>query len=210
MKRAKVISIEGTDGVGKTHSYNYIISELEKAGKKVLATREVGSPLIPICVKLRELVLDPESKISGTAMELIFGAMRVINQDYYKTVESEYDFIVSDRNSLSHLAYTDHNVSEKFTQDFYLNFLDKITTREDLVLYLHVSPEIALKRRTKRGTTDVIEMKGPEFQEKVGKSFEKYMNLLDIPVVKMDTSGTKEQVKLQLNHFIDGLLEMKK
>ena len=58
---AKIIEVEGTDGAGKTTALKYLIEKLRASGKTVLETREVGSPLIPVCVKLREIVLAPEA-----------------------------------------------------------------------------------------------------------------------------------------------------
>lgn len=206
--KALRIEIEGVDGSGKTTGLKYLIEQLEKKGQKVLETREVGSPLIPTCVKLRELVLSPESNMSGESMELVFSAMRLLNQDYYKKVENNYDFIVSDRGWLSHLAYTDHNVSEDFTKKLYTNFVAEITELPDVVIYFNVNTDTALKRRVKRGTgMDVIEMKGVGFQEKVRESFMKYMEQLPptTDVFVIDANQDVEGVRKQLDAIISVL-----
>ena len=88
------IEVEGTDGAGKSTALKYLVEKFQASNKKVLETREVGSPLIPINVKLRQTVLDPESNLSGEAMELIFAAMRFENDRFYNKVQSDYDFIV--------------------------------------------------------------------------------------------------------------------
>lgn len=206
--KALRIEIEGVDGSGKTTGLKYLIEQLEKKGQRVLETREVGSPLIPTCVKLRELVLSPESNMSGESMELVFSAMRLLNQDYYKKVENNYDFIVSDRGWLSHLAYTDHNVSEDFTKKLYTNFVAEITELPDVVIYFNVNTDTALKRRVKRGTgMDVIEMKGVGFQEKVRESFMKYMEQLPptTDVFVIDANQDVEGVRKQLDAIISVL-----
>lgn len=205
---AKVIEVEGTDGAGKTTALKYLIERLRAAGKTVLETREVGAPMIPVCVKLRELVLDPASNLSGEAMEFIFAAMRLENQKYYKTVADQYDFIVSDRGWLSHLAYTDHNVSSEFTDKFYGAVVEDMTQEADLVMYLSVNTETALQRRVKRGTgMDVIEMKGVEFQEKVRKSFEFHKQFLrKARLVEVDANQTVDGVRSQIDEMLKELL----
>lgn len=206
--KALRIEIEGVDGSGKTTGLKYLIEQLEKKGQKVLETREVGSPLIPTCVKLRELVLSPESNMSGESMELVFSAMRLLNQDYYRKVENNYDFIVSDRGWLSHLAYTDHNVNEDFTKKLYTNFVAEMTELPDVIIYFNVNTETALKRRVKRGTgMDVIEMKGVGFQEKVRESFMKYMEQLPptTDVFIIDANQDVEGVRKQLDAIISVL-----
>ncbi len=173
------IEFEGTDGAGKTTGLKYFIEKAQKLGLSVVETREVGNPHIASCVKLREFVLDPESKLSGEAMELIFSAMRVENDNWLSDLrnnEKRPDFVVSDRGWFSHLAYTDHNVSPEFTDLLYNGVMLPTTELPDVVIYFEVNTETALSRRQKRGTgMDVIEMKGVKFQEKVRASFEKYI-----------------------------------
>lgn len=174
------IEIEGTDGAGKTTALKYFIEQLESRGKSVLETREVGSPLIPINVKLREIVLAPESDLCGEAMECVFAAMRFENDKLHKKIGSEYDYIVSDRGWFSHLSYTDHNVDRDFTQGLYIDFLQHKTDLPDIVIYFSINTETGLERRVSRGEgMDVIEMKGVEYQEKVRESFEAYLSDLD-------------------------------
>lgn len=173
------IEFEGTDGAGKSVSMAYFAEEARKRGLSVVETREVGNPHIPVCVKMREFVLDPNSGLSGEAMEMIFGAMRFENDRWLKNLQksnSQPDLVISDRGWLSHLAYTDHNVSRDFTNILYNDALFCLTEMPDYIIYFDVDTETALKRRVKRGTgMDVIEMKGVEFQDKVRASFEEYM-----------------------------------
>lgn len=207
------IEIEGTDGAGKTTGLKYFIEQLTKRGKKVLETREVGSPLIPINVGLRKLVLNPESNLSGEAMELIFSAMRFENDRLYKAVGKYYDFIVSDRGWLSHLAYTDHNVSPDLTKKLYLDFMQQQTDMPDIVVYFDVSSDTALKRRIKRNeAVDVIEAKGVEYQDLVRQSFNKHIKLLTTyspktTVLTIDANQPLENVYSQLSEIVDKLVE---
>lgn len=207
MKRAVKIEVEGTDGAGKTTALKYMIEQLQSRGSKVLETREVGNPHIPICVKLRETVLAPESNLSGQAMELIFSAMRIENDLFYKKIEDQYDFIVSDRGWFSHLAYTDHNVTPDFTEALYLDFLQHLTALPDVVLYFDVNTETALKRRVRRGgTMDVIEMKGVEYQELVRSSFQKHISESNgVRIFVIDANDTVEGVRVQVDVVINSL-----
>jgi len=211
MKKALKIEIEGCDGSGKTTALKYLIEKLQSKDKVILETREVGSPLIPINIKLRETVLDPKSNLSGEAMELIFAAMRFENDKHYSSMANFYDFIVSDRGWLSHLAYTDHNVSERFTEDLYLKFMESKTEMPHIVVYFDVNTDTALKRRVSRGGgMDVIEMKGVDFQEKVRASFQKYMvhkSLNDTNIFIVDANESIEGVRIQLDVIINEILE---
>lgn len=212
-RRAKLIGFSAVDGAGKTTMLKYMIDQLRVQGFRVLETREVGNPHIPVCVKLRELVLDPNSDLDGAEMEMIFAAMRLRNHRMYREVESEYDFIVSDRSYLDHLAYTDHNVNEEFTNMLYLNFIKDITRLDDVVLYFNVDTATALKRRIKRGTgMDVIEMKGIEFQNKVRDSFLEHIDNLsvqnpEVEIIMIDANQDIKSVQKQLDQVIESLTQ---
>ncbi len=207
------IELEGTDGSSKTTSLKYIIEKLRAAGKTVLETREVGSPHVPINVKLRELVLSKDSGLSGESMEMIFCAMRFEHDKFLQSVKDDYDFVVSDRGYLSHLAYTDHNVNEGFTQDLYMGVVEKRTDMPDYVIYFNIDSKTGLARRVKRGEgEDVIEIKGVEFQDKVRESFGKYIEYIEgnakaTQVFEVDANGTVEQVREQLDNILEYMIQ---
>jgi dTMP kinase len=207
------IEFEGTDGAGKTTGLKYFIEQAKAKGLTVVETREVGNPNVPSCVKLREFVLDPKSNLSGQAMELIFSAMRYENDLWYRQLlqsDTAPDLVISDRGWLSHLSYTDHNVSEEFTNLLYKNVLRKTTLMPDLVIYFAVDTETALKRRVKRGEgMDVIEMKGIEFQNKVRDSFGTHLGDMtaigqtnvEIVDANQDIEGVRSQLDNILNFY---------
>lgn len=198
--RAKVIEFSGGDGSGKTTAMTYFCDQLEAQGFKVLRTREVGTPHIAACVKLREIILDPNANLDGKTMELVFAAMRIENQKFYDSVADQYDFIVSDRGWLCHLAYTDHNVSREFTHAFYEGFLAEETKMPDKVYLFNVDPQVALGRRQRRGAfVDAIEAKGVAFQELVLQSYlehaERYSEWAGLNVSIVDANKPLEQIK---------------
>ena len=211
------IEFEGVDGSGKTTSLRYFIEQAQKRGLNVVETREVGNPHIPACVKLREFVLDPNSSLSGEAMELLFSAMRYENDKWLRNLEvseNPPDLMVSDRGWYSHLAYTDHNVSKDFTDLLYRGVLELETRLPEIVIYFRVNTETALKRKVKRGgAMDVIEMKGVEYQEKVRESFEEYIfednNDPSTGTVffSVDANQDLDNVKSQLNNILEVIID---
>jgi dTMP kinase len=209
------IEFEGTDGAGKTTGLKYFIERAKKRKLNVVETREVGNPNIPICVKLREIVLSPDSELSGEAMELIFSAMRMENDRWLKNLQKDEktapDLVVSDRGWFSHLAYTDFNVSTTFTQRLYGNLMGLITEMPNVVIYFKVNTDTALKRRVKRGTgMDVIEMKGVEYQEQVRGAFEEYLIKAkryspEVRIFEVDANQDVKGVQKQLDQILDQL-----
>lgn len=209
------IEFEGTDGAGKTTGLKYFIEKARSLGLNVIETREVGNPHIPVCVKLRELVLSKDSHLCGEAMELIFSAMRIENEKWLAGIAggpTPPDLVVSDRGWFSHLSYTDHNVNATFTYDLYDNFLSEYTSLPNVVIYFDVDTSVALKRRVRRGeTVDVIEQKGIEFQDAVRQSFAYHLRPTHTGVklyqvdANYDLPMVKNQLDVIINLIITGL-----
>lgn len=202
------IEFEGVDGSGKTTGLKYFIEQAKKRGLSVVETREVGNPNVPACVKMREFVLDPKNNLRGETMEMIFSAMRYENDRWLQDLQKGLnvaDLVVSDRGWLSHLSYTDHNVSVEFTEALYGQVMEESTLLPDIVIYFKVDTQTALKRRISRGEgmMDAIEIKGVAYQELVRKSFEKYIDKNRIfPVYIVDANKDLDNVKSQLDEIL--------
>ena len=202
------VEIEGIDGCGKTTLLNNIAKVFTHEGLRVALTREVGNTHDQAAVELRKIILNPLSKMEGKEMELVFASMRLMNQRWLKENENNFDMCLNDRGILSHYAYTDHNVSPKFTNDLYMGFLSNYTEFADLILRVKVAPEVALARRDKRnGFVDAIEAKGPEYQKAVSISMDHYIEyhnneyssfmLANKAVIEIDGNATPEGMTKQ-------------
>lgn len=206
------IEFSGVDACGKTTAIKYFVKIARDYGLAVTETREVGNPHLVSCTKMREFVLDPNNKLTGQAMELIFSAMRYENDNWLKNLESDTDFVVSDRGWLDHLAYSDNNISEDFTNSFYYGHMENATQLPDIVIYFNISTETALKRRMKRGDKpDAIELKGVEFQEKVKESFEKHIAIFEQSehcgrVYDVDANQDIDGVQGQLDDILNNII----
>lgn len=203
----KLIEVEGLDGAGKTTALKYLINQLKSKGCRVLETREVGSKHIDICVKLREIVLNPEYTLSSESMEFIFAAMRLESHKFYQSVKDQYDFIVSDRGWFSHLAYTEASIDQHFVDSLYIGLISDMTQMPDYTVYLDIDPKVGQQRMAKRNEkADAIEIKGTSFQEKVKLCFEKYMNLdiilKNTKVLTIDANLDIDKVEKQLDNVI--------
>ncbi len=110
MTRAKYICLEGGEGVGKTTQVQKLVDYLVGQGKRVLQTKEPGIDLLPLTMRLREIMLDGglEEQMTAPAREFISQAIRSIHLEklVYPALNSgDYDYIIQDRGILSGLAY---------------------------------------------------------------------------------------------------------
>lgn len=196
-----IIELEGIDGSGKTTGFNYLHGLFRAKGRRVLATREVGSPVVPYCQEARRVVLNPDYNLDGRTMELIFASMRIENLRAYKHLGDEYDIILSDRGWLSHLAYSEQNAGEEFTESFYLNTFASNTYLPDVIIYFDCDVDIAQERIQKRGDDlDAIELKGVDYQRRIANSFNKFIGHYEdnISIFRVDANQSRRDVQEQL------------
>ena len=108
MKKAQYICLEGTEGVGKTTQTQLLVDVLRARGFSVLQTKEPGTPLVPLTMMLRSIMLDNQydAVLTRPAREFISQAIRSIHLERLVVPAlSEYDFIIQDRGILSGYAY---------------------------------------------------------------------------------------------------------
>ena len=165
----------------------------------------MGNPHVKSCVELRKIILNPEYNMNPHSLELVCAAMRLENDLFYKEVEKEYDYMLSDRGFLDHLAYGDVNTSIEFTNKLFNSVIGAMTDVPDCILYFHVDEQETKRRRLKRNEPkDVIEAKGEEFQKKVAERFDYYTNALmwylskegetELNMIEINANQSKEQV----------------
>ena len=75
-KVGKFISLEGSDGAGKTSNIAILKQFLEERGYAVHVTREPGGNGSEVCEKIREILLDKGNKICAKTEMLLMAASR--------------------------------------------------------------------------------------------------------------------------------------
>ena len=139
------ITFEGIDGCGKTTQARMLADRLEKAGNKVLMTREPGGT--EFANKIRSIVKDPSIKIDGLTEYLLFASARADHiEKVIKPALKENTIVICDRFIDSSYAYQGYgkNVDLEFiinTNKFIIGDL-----YPDLTFYIDISPKEAMKR----------------------------------------------------------------
>lgn len=178
----RYVTIEGTDGSGKTTLFNnlyyYLAKQLEYT---VLETKEFGSKHDKACQDIRSIILNSNYKVTNLAMQLGFAS--IIAQHHEKVINparesGTYNYILSDRGIDSNYAYAPahglddeqiNNIFDTAYRDFKL---------PEVTIFLNIDPELAFSRRRTRdpekfidGGVDAVEAKGIELQYKVRENF---------------------------------------
>lgn len=165
------ISIEGTEGVGKSTLITGIEAYLIKLGYQVQISREPGGT--PVAEKIREILINPnvsEQIAPETELLLLYAArmQNAINNILPALRENQH--ILVDRYHDASYAYqvASRGVSKSDYDSINERFLLAIP---DLTLWLDMPVEVGLQRAKKRGELDRFEKEKVSFFEKVHEGY---------------------------------------
>lgn len=140
-----LITFEGIDGCGKTTQARMLADRLEKAGNKVLMTREPGGT--EFANKIRSIVKDPSIKIDGLTEYLLFASARADHiEKVIKPALKENIIVICDRFIDSSYAYQGYG---KGIDLEFINNTNKFIIGNlypDLTFYIDISPKEAMRR----------------------------------------------------------------
>lgn len=157
------LSLEGSDGCGKTTQLNLLTDYLKRLGGNIVLTREPGGT--PIAEQIREVILSVKNTGMSAACEaLLYAASRAEHVDKVIIPAIERgDMVLSDRFVDSSIAYQGHarELSEGFVRQINSWATDRIMP--DATIFLDMDPDAALKRRCAAGEPDRLESEKNDF-----------------------------------------------
>ena len=201
-KRGVFITVEGTEGVGKSTNIAFIQQWLSSRGIQLRLTREPGGT--PLAEEMRELLLQPrDEKVNEDAEILLVFAARAqhLNTVIKPALESG-EWVLSDRFTDATFAYqgAGRGISwDKITQ---LENYVQGDLRPDLTLLLDVPVEVGMKRAQKRGALDRFEQEKQVFFEKVRAGYHQRMKAEPDRFALIDASVPLDQVQAQIAHIL--------
>ena len=185
--QGKFIAFEGGDGVGKTTQSTRLVNYLKEKGHDTIYTKEPGG----YSKDIRQIILDLIArKEEESRIALLFTAERMLHNVYkIEPALEEGKIVVSDRYFYSTVAYQGTSVP---MQDVLRLNLEAGKVRiPDIVIYIDLSPEEAVRRAKVRGKT--IRYEEVEFQEKFRENFRKLLETR--PEMRIiDGRGSREEV----------------
>ena len=196
--RGKFITIEGTEGVGKTTNMAFIKAWLEAKKLPYLSTREPGGT--PLAEQIRELLLAPRAELVCSASELLLmfaGRAQHIDQVIEPALVGG-NWILCDRFTDATYAY--QGAGRNMGSDLIakLEILVQGRLRPDLTLILDIPVEIGLKRASARSDPDRFELEQVEFFERVRRGYLGIAEQEPDRCKLIDASQPLEQVQSQI------------
>lgn len=199
--RGYFITVEGSDGVGKSTQIKNIEKYFVDIGYEVVVTREPGGTAIG--EKLRDILLDVSNKGMDPLTEmLIYAASRAEHvEEVIRPAISENKVVISDRYVDSSLAYQGYGRELGNCVEEVNRYATK-GLMPDMTFWLDLSPEIG-RSRIKDKELDRIELEKMDFHNKVRQGYKEIAKRDPLRVHRIDASLTATEVW----HQIEAILE---
>ena len=200
MGQGKFITLEGTEGVGKTTNLELIRDEVARAGHSVVTTREPGGT--PLAEEIRELLLAVrEEPVSETTELLLMFAARAQHvATVIRPALEAGQWVVCDRFTDATYAYQGGGRGLDAEVIHTLENIVQCGLQPDLTIFLDVSVETAARRIAERNH-DRFEREQVAFFERVRTAYlERAANHPRIRVV--DASVELDQVQGNLRELL--------
>lgn len=170
-RTGRFITVEGTEGVGKSTNIDFLCRLLKEQGIEIVLTREPGGT--PLAEELRELLLSPrEERVSqDTELLLMFAARAQHIENVIRPALERGAWVVSDRFTDATFAYQGGGRGVDIQSIELLEKLVQHDLHPDLTLLLDLDVEVGLKRASARSAPDRFEQEKLEFFGKVRSAY---------------------------------------
>lgn len=168
----KFITLEGTEGVGKTTNLEFIQNWLKEAGVKLTVSREPGGT--PLAEELREMLLQKRDEpVDATAeLMMIFAARAQHLNQVIRPALARGEWVLCDRFTDATYAY--QGAGRGLPTDI-IESLESLVQKElrpDLTVVLDIDVETGLKRAGQRAELDRFESEAIEFFHRVRAGYQ--------------------------------------
>ncbi len=202
-----LISVEGSDGSGKSTQLQNIIAYLQQKQVDLVVTREPGGTTLSEAI--RALLLDATyTEMTAKTEMLLYAASRAqhVEQKIMPALQ-QGKVVVTDRFTDSSIAYQGYgrelgDMVEK------VNEIATGGCQPDLTIFLDLPPQqgILRKRQEQNHTMDRLELEKLAFHEKVYAGYQALYQKQPNRICCIDASQNVENVFAQIQKQIDALL----
>jgi dTMP kinase len=191
---ARLITIEGLDGAGKSTLAEGLVRELSAAGTEVELLREPGG--VEASERIRELVQDPRLRVLPRAEALLYAAARAqLVDELVRPLLGRGVAVLLDRFVDSSLAYQGGARGLGIGRIAEINAFATGGLEPDLTLLLRVAPSVGRSRQEDRSDVpDRLEREDEEFFERVAAAYEEIAAAAPARVRVIDASRSPEEV----------------
>jgi dTMP kinase len=205
-RKGSFITVEGTEGVGKTTNIAWIRQCLNTYGIEPLMSREPGGT--NLSEEIRVLLLEPreEPMAELTELLLIFAARAQHLARKIVPALNAGQWVLCDRFTDATYAYQGGGRLLDKTTINNLENLVQADLRPDLVLILDIEPELGLQRARQRGEPDRFEQETLEFFRRVRAAYQERASQDPTRYLVIDAGQSLDQVQRQIQSGIEAFM----
>ncbi len=205
--RGRFITLEGSEGSGKSTNLNYIHQRLQQAGIDVVLTREPGGT--PLGESIRELLLDhrQQAMASDTELLLMFAARAQHLNELIIPALDAGKWVLCDRFTDATYAYQGAGRGIANERIALLEQWVQGALRPDLTFFLDLPVAQGLARAGERAELDRFEREEIDFFERVRQGYLSQAAEEPQRYRVVDASPALPEVQAQLDHIIDEILQ---
>lgn len=197
------ITIEGCDGVGKTHQTKLLRQYCQEHGfDNIVFTREPGGS--DIAEQIRRIILDANnSGMDDMCEAFLYAASRIQHlKDIVKPALEQGKYVFCDR--FVHSSYVYQGLGRGLGLDNIVK-LNEIAVGEympEFTIFLDLSPEAAFMRKGGADKTDRMEAVDYSFHVKVYEGYKRLIAENPEKFEVIDASGTVEETQSKLRDIL--------
>lgn len=210
MKEGLFISLEGSDGAGKSTQITHIKAFFEEKGIEPIMTREPGGTSIG--EKIREILLDKDNAKMDpvTEMMLYASARAQIVRELIRPALAEGKVVICDRYVDSSIAYQAHG-RELGDMVAAVNAYAVDGLMPDLTIFLDLDPAVGRARiqGTNRGELDRLEREKLDFHYRVYEGFKSIAEKEGDRFVSIDAARGIEEIRDDIYDRLEKLCKEK-
>ncbi|MBB3168209.1 dTMP kinase [Simiduia aestuariiviva] len=206
MKPGLFLTVEGTEGVGKSTNINFVEQWLTQKGISVFRTREPGGT--PLAEALRELLLAPRTELVDPTAELlmVFAARAQHFNQVIKPALARGQWVLCDRFTDATYAYQGAGRGLDVSLIQLLEQVVQGGCRPDCTLLLDIDVEVGLERARSRGELDRFETEAVQFFERVRQCYRERAAVEASRFAIVDASQNLERVQADIAAVLGELL----
>ena len=192
------ITIEGTEGVGKSTNVEFIRQYLADKGVALRLTREPGGT--PLAEEIRELLLKPRDEVVSDNAEilLVFAARAQHVDQVIKPALAAGEWVLSDRFTDATFAYQGAGRGISWNRIQQLEQFVLGDLRPDLTILLDIPVEVGMARVMQRGEPDRFEREKLDFFDKVRQGYHHRLRAEPERFALIDASQSLQDVQQQI------------
>lgn len=200
------ITVDGIDGAGKSTQLDFMRDLLERAGKRVIQTREPGG--VALGEKIRALLLDQRAEMAAdTELLLVFAARAEHLERIIRPALARGDWVLCDRFTDATYAYQGGGRGIPAQRIAVLEQWVQGSLRPDLTLLFDIAVEEGMRRAGRRGQRNRFEIEDLAFFEQVRNAYLQLAQLTPERYRIIDASRTLEQVQTDVTAVLNNLLQ---